>query len=89
MTLLLAWTRGRDAFLCCDSAQTSISPRAPVFSESSFGQQQYVDGFAVQEGVLRRSFQRNGEYLDQALWSVLEEDWRHAKVIWGGEVTLN
>jgi RimJ/RimL family protein N-acetyltransferase len=44
---------------------------------------------AVQEGVLRRSFLRNGEYLDQALWSVLEEDWRHAKVIWGGEVTLN
>ena len=44
---------------------------------------------AVQEGVLRRSFQRNGEYLDQALWTVLEEDWRQAKVIWGGEVTLN
>jgi [ribosomal protein S5]-alanine N-acetyltransferase len=44
---------------------------------------------AVQEGVLRRSFLHNGEYLDQVLWSVLEEDWRHAKVIWGGEVTLN
>jgi RimJ/RimL family protein N-acetyltransferase len=44
---------------------------------------------AVQEGVLRRSFQRNGEYLDQVLWTVLEEDWRQAKVIWGGEVTLN
>jgi RimJ/RimL family protein N-acetyltransferase len=44
---------------------------------------------AVQEGVLRRSFLRNGEYLDQVLWSVLEEDWRQAKVIWGGEVTLN
>jgi RimJ/RimL family protein N-acetyltransferase len=44
---------------------------------------------AVQEGVLRRSFLQNGEYLDQALWTVLEEDWRQAKVIWGGEVTLN
>jgi ribosomal-protein-alanine N-acetyltransferase len=44
---------------------------------------------AVQEGVLRRSFQRNGEFLDQVLWTVLEEDWRQAKVIWGGEVTLN
>jgi RimJ/RimL family protein N-acetyltransferase len=44
---------------------------------------------AVQEGVLRRSFQRNGEYLDQVLWTVLEEDWRQAKVIWGGEVILN
>ena len=31
---------------------------------------------AVQEGVLRRSFLRNGEYLDQALWSILAEDWK-------------
>jgi ribosomal-protein-alanine N-acetyltransferase len=44
---------------------------------------------AVQEGVLRRSFLRDGDYLDQVLWTVLEEDWRHAKVIWGGEVVLN
>jgi RimJ/RimL family protein N-acetyltransferase len=44
---------------------------------------------AVQEGVLRRSFQCRGEYFDQALWTVLEEDWRQAKVIWGGEVMLN
>ena len=38
---------------------------------------------ARQEGILRKSFQRNGEYLDQALWTVLDEDWR-AKAIWGG-----
>jgi len=38
---------------------------------------------AKQEGILRKSFQRNGEYLDQALWTVLDEDWR-AKAIWGG-----
>ena len=31
---------------------------------------------AVQEGVLRRSFLRNGQYLDQSLWSILDEDWR-------------
>jgi ribosomal-protein-alanine N-acetyltransferase len=30
---------------------------------------------AVQEGVLRRSFLRNGEYLDQALWTILKEEW--------------
>jgi RimJ/RimL family protein N-acetyltransferase len=30
---------------------------------------------AVQEGVLRRSFLRNGEYHDQVLWSILDEDW--------------
>jgi RimJ/RimL family protein N-acetyltransferase len=44
---------------------------------------------AVQEGVLRRSFHRNDEYKDQVLWTVLDDDWRRAKVIWGGEVTLN
>jgi ribosomal-protein-alanine N-acetyltransferase len=37
---------------------------------------------AVQEGVLRRSFLRNGEFLDQALWSILEEDWHDAKSGW-------
>ena len=30
---------------------------------------------AVQEGVLRRSVRRAGEYLDQVLWSLLKEDW--------------
>ena len=31
---------------------------------------------AVQEGILRRSFLRNGQYHDQVLWSILAEDWR-------------
>jgi [ribosomal protein S5]-alanine N-acetyltransferase len=31
---------------------------------------------AVQEGVLRRSFLRNGQYMDQVLWAILAEDWR-------------
>ena len=31
---------------------------------------------AVQEGVLRRAFLRNGQYHDQVLWSILAEDWR-------------
>jgi RimJ/RimL family protein N-acetyltransferase len=30
---------------------------------------------AVQEGVLRESTRRGDEYVDQALWSVLKEDW--------------
>jgi RimJ/RimL family protein N-acetyltransferase len=30
---------------------------------------------AVQEGVLRRSVRRAGEYCDQVLWSLLKEDW--------------
>jgi ribosomal-protein-alanine N-acetyltransferase len=38
---------------------------------------------AMQEGILRKSFLRNGEYLDQALWTILEEDWRLQRSVWG------
>ena len=31
---------------------------------------------AVQEGLLRRSFKRNGQCHDQVLWGILAEDWR-------------
>jgi RimJ/RimL family protein N-acetyltransferase len=31
---------------------------------------------ATCEGELRQSFLRNGEYLDQHLWSILDTDWR-------------
>jgi len=31
---------------------------------------------ATQEGLLRRSFRHNGEYLDQVLYSIIEDDWR-------------
>ena len=34
---------------------------------------------AVQECVLRKSFMCKGEYLDQALYSVLDTDWRGSK----------
>ena len=39
---------------------------------------------AVQEGVLRKSFLKNGEYLDQMLWTILDEDWR-AKAVWSSK----
>jgi RimJ/RimL family protein N-acetyltransferase len=35
---------------------------------------------AVQEGVLRRSFLRDGRYHDQLLWSILAEDWRLLRI---------
>jgi ribosomal-protein-alanine N-acetyltransferase len=38
---------------------------------------------AVQEGVLRRSFLKNGQFLDQMLWSILAEEWRQSRVVWG------
>jgi RimJ/RimL family protein N-acetyltransferase len=34
---------------------------------------------AVQEGVLRKSFLRNGEYMDQALYAIVDEDWQAAR----------
>ena len=37
----------------------------------------------VRGGIFRKEFLRNGEYLDQVLWTLLGEDWQ-AKVIWGG-----
>ena len=35
---------------------------------------------AVQEGVLRRSFLRHGQYHDQVLWGILAEDWRQQRL---------
>ena len=44
---------------------------------------------AVQEGVLRGSFPRDGAYHDQALWTILREDWYDAKGVWGPPVVLH
>ena len=41
---------------------------------------------AVREAILRRSFLRGGKYFDQALWSIVREDWRRAKAVWGASV---
>ena len=41
---------------------------------------------AVREGLLRRSFLRNGEYLDQVLWSLVREDWMQSKAVWGSAI---
>jgi RimJ/RimL family protein N-acetyltransferase len=34
---------------------------------------------AVQEGILRRSFLCGGEYLDQVLYTIVQEDWRASR----------
>jgi RimJ/RimL family protein N-acetyltransferase len=34
---------------------------------------------AVQEGVLRKSFLRNGQHLDQVLYAIVEDDWRASR----------
>jgi ribosomal-protein-alanine N-acetyltransferase len=41
---------------------------------------------AVQEGVLRKSFCRHGEYQDQALWAILADEWRDRHIRWNGPV---
>jgi ribosomal-protein-alanine N-acetyltransferase len=41
---------------------------------------------AVQEGLLRRSLKRGSEFLDQALWTILPEEWRMTKTVWGTRV---
>ena len=41
---------------------------------------------AVQEGILRKSFLRNGRFLDQALWAILPEDRYRPKAVWGSKV---
>jgi RimJ/RimL family protein N-acetyltransferase len=41
---------------------------------------------AVREAVLRKSFLRRGEYLDQVLWSIVRDDWRRSKAVSGSIV---
>jgi RimJ/RimL family protein N-acetyltransferase len=36
---------------------------------------------AVQEGVLRKSFLRDGRYLDQVLYAIVEDDWRGSREV--------
>jgi ribosomal-protein-alanine N-acetyltransferase len=38
---------------------------------------------AMQEGILRRSFERNGRLFDQVLWSILRDDWRQSQNVCG------
>ena len=41
---------------------------------------------ALQEGILRRSLLRNGEYLDQVLWAIIDSDRRDARAYRGPSV---
>jgi [ribosomal protein S5]-alanine N-acetyltransferase len=50
-----------------------LEARVPVANGRANGAMRKLG--AVQEGLLRRSLRRRGEYFDQVLWSVLKEDW--------------
>jgi RimJ/RimL family protein N-acetyltransferase len=43
---------------------------------------------AVQEGVLRKAFLKDGEYLDQVLWTILDEDWQATRT-WERSVSVH
>lgn len=40
---------------------------------------------AVQEGILRKSFLCKGRYMDQSLWTILSDDRRRSKAVWGAK----
>jgi ribosomal-protein-alanine N-acetyltransferase len=44
---------------------------------------------AVPEGLLRRAFLKNGQFLDQMLWSILYEDWRQRPRLSAGRPSVH
>ena len=61
-----------------------LEARASVMNGRGNGALRKMGG--VQEGVLRKSFQRHGEWHDQVLWAILEDDWRDRNASWSGPV---
>jgi len=51
-----------------------LEARAAVLNSRGFGALRKIG--AVKEGVLRKSLERNGQFLDQVLYAVLDSDWR-------------
>ena len=41
---------------------------------------------AAKEAILRSSFLKNGRYLDQNLWTIIQDDWVQAKAVWGATI---
>jgi RimJ/RimL family protein N-acetyltransferase len=54
-----------------------LEARAAVLNGRGNGALQKIG--AVQEGVLRKSFLHNGDYLDQVLYAMLDVDWRRQR----------
>ena len=36
---------------------------------------------ATREGVLHGSLEKDGQYFDQGLWTILDRDWRRTRVV--------
>jgi ribosomal-protein-alanine N-acetyltransferase len=54
-----------------------LEARAAVLNARGIGALRKIG--AVKEGLLRKSLRRNGELLDQVLYTVLESDWRESR----------
>jgi ribosomal-protein-alanine N-acetyltransferase len=54
-----------------------LEARAAVLNSRGIGALRKIG--AVKEGVLRKSLERNGQFLDQALYAVLDSDWRASR----------
>jgi RimJ/RimL family protein N-acetyltransferase len=54
-----------------------LEARAAVLNKRGLGALRKIG--AVQECILRQSLERNGEFLDQTLFSVLDFDWRESR----------
>lgn len=62
-----------------------INDRTRVDAQfGTHGERTVEPGRPAQPGV--RSVPHGGQYLDQALWSILDTDWRQAKAVWGPKV---
>jgi len=54
-----------------------LEARAAVMNSRGIGALRKIG--AVKEGLLRKSLERNGEFLDQALYAMLDSDWRGSR----------
>jgi ribosomal-protein-alanine N-acetyltransferase len=65
------------AFTFASLATTRLEARASVQNGRGNGALQKLG--ATREGILRKSFLRDGEYHDQTLWSLVRSDWSHTE----------
>jgi [ribosomal protein S5]-alanine N-acetyltransferase len=55
-----------------------LEARAAVVNDRGIGA--LIKTGAVQEAVLRKSFERDGQYIDQALYTIIDEEWRWSRM---------
>jgi RimJ/RimL family protein N-acetyltransferase len=64
-----------------------LEARAAVLNGRGIGALRKVG--AVHECILRQSLERNGEFLDQALFSIIDSDWRQSRQLMSMATVMN